>query len=471
MTLIIGILYIIYLLLLGSAMRLAVSIYTKDKAHIKINMDFITHAFFQGVMLLILLLNFLQYLPVTAITVTTILAAVGTLSLLVVLIGIKHMTSQVSYPDKSGVTLTLLVLICSTWIYISGIKLPNIAWDSWTVWEGKANQWINHGLSSQIESWNHWVISSDSLYNQSANYPDGLSLLFFTPKLVTNAAFYKIHLLYLFAFAASILVLIKHIKALGAPFFLQVLFILVIYTTPLLINHLIIIGYADIWIGMILTLVVIAYLDYYSLKTKDNLFTLIAYLALLPMFKLEGWVWLFLFILSHILVQIYSNIKVRTWLIGLLAIFLIWTLSVGISLNTPMGELILNNKQVIVFGLIDTKIAFNNVTDLLMSSLFWQNNWSLIWLGLPFLLASFIKNKHNKPNRVTQVFFSLSILSFLFLFYFTEASQWAEDFTAINRIVLQLTPAYLFLLFKMLTEFQNDIKVRHQHSLKEELAS
>lgn len=462
MNLITGLTYIILLFLLGIATRFIFLLLANRKdSSLVLNLEFWIHTFFHGILLTIITMNTLQFIPLSHDGLITVLISGIICSVTIVLIGLKFISIEWVWPRFSDYIAIAFVLLGSLLLYAMGSTLPNIGWDSWVVWEGKADQWINHGLASEIKTWNGWIADQEALFNPSANYPDGLSLLFFLPKLWIEQVFSSMRMIYVVAFALTSLALAKRLHALGASTALQIFLILVIYTTPLLGNHLLIIGYADIWIAMLLALLVMAYLDYYQFKTKGALITVVSYLVMLPMFKLEGWVWLVLFLLSHGLIQL-SRHKKST--IGLIAVLFVVILMVtaGINFSTPLGQVTLNVEQITILSLIDTPISFNNVSHLLMSSLFWQNNWSLIWLGLPFVFLSFFNKNHSKPDQVIHLFFSLSILGFLFLFYFTKASQWAEDFTAINRITLQLTPCYLFLLFKLFIEMQDEHNEQEQ---------
>ncbi|MDJ1140445.1 hypothetical protein [Marinicella marina] len=454
MSFFIGLCLVFFLLMLGCAFRFGFSLLAQHKQPLQLDIDFVIHAFFQGILVLILMLNFVQFFTLSNQAITMLLLLMALISCMVVLIGGLKLPFKIERPDPPTLIVTALTISCSILIFIASHSLPNMAWDSWAVWEGKADQWFYHGLSSPIETWENWINGQNLLYNQSANYPDGLSLLFFTAKLATTNAFSAIHVLYLFAFTATTLLLANRIRDWEGSLFMQVFLVLVLYTTPLISNHLMIIGYADIWIGMILAMAMIAYLDCYKFKTKGALITLVGYLTLLPMFKLEGWVWLILLLLSHALLYLYKNktsrIALGVFAVGLLLIIVLF----GINIDTPFGQFKLSSEGLTVFTLIDSELSFTDVTDLLMSGFFWQNNWSLIWLGLPFLICSYLINSHSTAERVVHVFFVSAILSFLFLFYFTEASKWAVDFTAVNRVILQLTPCYVFLLFKMLTGWQ-----------------
>lgn len=456
-----GLIYVIAFLILGFSLRFGFIMITKNKNQSTVNLDFFTHSFFQGVLCLILLLNCIQFIGLTNLAIQIICVLFFCTALVLVIKGYTSLPFKITKPDYSKLIILFVTFLSTLLIYFNGAHLPNIAWDSWAVWEGRANQWINHGLHTNIMASQAWLVSADSLYNKSANYPEGLSLIYFVPKLFFKTAFQTTHFLYLFAYGLTVLMLQNHIRKLGATFSLQLLLVLIAFTLPLMSNHLMITGYADIWIAMILVLVILSYIDFSTQPTKAALFTLSGYVCLLPMFKLEGWVWLMLLLIAHLVSLVKESKRLKAILLSLFTVFFIATI-IGVDLSTPLGQIIISSERINIFSLIDSQIEFNNISGLLMSGLFWQNNWSLIWLGLPFLLVSFIKVKQDKTSNTIHLFFTLSILSFLFLFYFTKASQWAEDFTAVNRIVLQLTPCYLLLLFRMLTQFQLANNEKHQ---------
>jgi hypothetical protein len=356
--------------------------------------------------------------------------------------------------NRHGAIIISLVIMGSVFIYWNGHMLPNIAWDSWAVWEGKAQQWVIHGLNADIVQLDKWLLTDQALFNQAANYPDGLSLIYYLPKLISNQGFAVTQLVYLFAFAMMTILLISRIAKGGASIYLQSFMVLIIYTIPMISNHLMIQGYADIWLAMYVLLIMLTMVDYQETKYRGIGITLLCYLAILPMLKLEGWVWMFMFILSYALVWLWQN-HYKVW-ICVTTLLIIATVGWGIiDFTFPFGDLIIKHNQMVIFNIINTPIHFTNVSEQIMTSFFWQNNWSLIWLGLPFILITFFTQPHDKVIRVAQVFFIVALMCFLFLFYFTKASQWAVDLTAINRIILQLTPCYLFLLFKMLKQVEN----------------
>ncbi len=451
-----GIIYIIYFISLGYGFRVAFNKIKQQQLIIENKTDFFAHAFFQGVFIHVVIFNLFQLLNLSNSTVLVALPLLLLVCMALIFWHILHkgLQGQTFVPKLHNVLITTVLLLMSAFIYWNGSLLPNIAWDSWAVWEGKAQQWVEHGLNVDIMAWNDWVNEDTAIFNASANYPDGLSLIYFLPKVLFQEGFAITQIVVLFAFAMMTLLLISRIAKLGAPVYLQLAMVLVIYTTPFISNHLMIQGYADIWLAMFILLVMLSLMDYIDDNNMGIGLTIICYLAMLPMLKLEGWVWLLLFFMAYGLTLLSTHKSKYKVLAGVAGVILALVLLGGIDLNFSFGNITITHERITLLNLFDLHINFVNITEPLLISFLWQNNWSLLWLGLPFLLFTFFSRRHSLASQVSHVFLILALGCMLFLFYFTEASRWAQDFTAINRIVLQLTPCYLFLLFKMIVRIK-----------------
>lgn len=451
-----GLCYTIYFIILGFAARTSYHLISQTKLIIERKTDFLAHALFSGIFLHVLMFNVFQLLGINNPT-ALVLTVVATLFSLLVIIthAIKFGTQAASIkPTRINTIVIILVVMCSVGIYWNGSLLPNIAWDSWMVWIGKANQWVNHGLSIPIHGLNEWLSNPNSLFNVSAHYPDGLPLIYFLPKLFDINDSDTTYVLYLVAFAMMTLLLTSRLQRKGASGYLQIFMVLVLYTTPLLNSHLMIAGYADIWMAMYIVLIMLTFVDYHEKQDIGVGITLICYLSMLPMLKLEGWVWLFLFIITHLLV-IAANHPYKYRIAGGVLVVLISVVALGgINLNFPVGNITINAEKIEIFHIINAHIQFVDITNEALAGFIGQNNWSILWFGLPFLLISFFISKHDHASQIAHVFFILALFCFFFLFYFTEASNWAKDLTALNRVVLQLVPCYIFLLFKMLNRLK-----------------
>lgn len=457
MMILFGLLYAIYFIALGAGMRVLFNHCLGKQINIDRKTEFVAQCFFQGIFLHVVMFNLLQMVHLSHQWLLILTATVVTGCALIVL-GSQWRQQTIRFrslkPTWHSFGLLFLVTAGTGVIYYNGYLLANIAWDSWVIWEGKARQWVAQGLDVNIRQWPQWVNDPATVFNVSAHYPDGVSLIYYLPKLLLTNSNPVVHVVTLVAYALSTLLMISRLAKMGAPEFLQWLVVLIMYSTPLLNNHLMIFGYADIWMAMYVLLIMLLLMDYHDEKNPGTGLTLMFYLALLPMLKLEGWVWLALFVVAHILVSVLHSQHRTKVLLVTVATCLLLIVTGGIDLNTPLGQLVINGDQLIVFNLINTPLQYTDISDSLLTGFFWQNNWSFIWVALPFLLVSFFINKHSRPSQVSHVFMMLALLCFLFLFYFTSASQWASDLTALNRVVLQLTPCYLFLVFNMLSHLR-----------------
>ncbi len=449
-----GIIYGLYFVLLGYGLRVAFHWLSHGQLIIHKKTEFLAHAFFQGVFLHVVFFNLLQW---TSLSNTAVLILTVSFALLCLALVIWHIRTVTNHRPRlqfepHKLLLILLVIAASVALLFSGLLLPNIAWDSWIVWEGRAEQWLFHGLTTPMSGWQDWNVQNDAIFNYSAHYPDGLSLIYLLPKLLIADNLAVTAVLYVIAYGLMTLLLITRLAKLGAPFYLQVFLLLVMYSTPLLNNHLIIQGYADIWLAIYILLIMLTLFDYNDEPNAGLGWSVLCYLAMLPLLKLEGWVWMILIVLSHVFVVFLKRSQKMALAVLVLVLAMTLWLNGGLHLSLPFGDLVINAERLEVFHLINTQFAFVDVTPALLSGFFLQNNWSLLWFGLPFLLANFILSKHSQASQVSHLFIVLALVCFLFLFYFTEASKWAIDMTAMNRVVLQLTPCYIYLLFKMLTQ-------------------
>ena len=457
MMILLGLLYAVYFMVLGSGMRVMFNVSLGKQITIDKKTEFVAQSFFQGIFLHVVFFNLLQFVPLNhhwLLLLTALMTGCCVLLLMAAQMSRRTIRFQSVKPTTQSLILMILVTCGAGLLYYNGQLLPNIAWDSWMIWEGKARQWVSQGLNVDISQWHDWIVDPTAAFNVSAHYPDGVSLLYFLPKLLFTGSNHVVHVLTLVAYALTTLLMISRLDKMGTPGKLQWLFVVIMFSTPLINNHLMIFGYADIWMAMYVLLIMLTLMDYHDENNLGTGLTVVCYLALLPMLKLEGWVWLTLFVVAHGLVSVMRSRHRYRWLAAVAALCLILVLLGGINLSTPLGRLVISSDQLVIFNLLNTPLQYTDISAALLTGFFWQNNWSFIWLALPFLLISFFLNNHSRPSQVSHVFMILALLCFLFLFYFTSASQWASDLTALNRVVLQLTPCYLFLVFHMLSQLR-----------------
>lgn len=452
--------YVGYLLIMGIGLRIMSFTLIGYTIHSRRLSGLLAHGFFIGLFAHVTLLNCLQLLNLSNATNGFIIATIAIGFALI--IGIYHFRGLTlihkSNDRKQQLIIFMLIVTASLFIFYNSHNVPNLAWDTWTVWIARAKQWYYHGLSSDFVQPEHWLTQSTVLLNLSSHYPDGLSLIIY-PIVAFNETIKPALLgLYITAYGFLVLLMSNRLEKLAAPFIIRLFLLLVMYSTPLLINHILLPGYADIWLACYIMLIMLVLLDYNDQPNRGLRLTLIAYALMLPMLKLEGWAWLLIFFFSHTIIMWFGLKQRVIILVALLATFALWLLLGGISLNTPWGPFNITPTEINLFNKAYLSFTYTQVSEAIINGLFWQFNWSLLWFGLPFLVAYMVMKKHSKALQVSHLFFIIAFITFLVLFYLTPAAKYALDFTAVNRILLQLMPCYIFLLFTLLSSLFNTKK-------------
>ena len=87
------------------------------------------------------------------------------------------------------------------------------------------------------------------------------------------------------------------------------------------------------------------------------------------------------------------------------------------------------------------ELGWHPVGGAMLASLFTLPNWHLLWYALPLLVAvrwRFLVN--DRAARALGMLVLLQGFALFVLFFFTNAGEWATDFTSANRLILQLVP-------------------------------
>ena len=450
-------LYIVYLITLGIGIRLAVIKIMAIEPHPRRLSNLLAHGLFMGIFAHVSLLNILQWLGNNNVLILVFmalffLACSSLIGYTIVKSGRIHLSTQIS--RHQAITL-LLIILASCLVAYNSYHVPNLAWDTWTVWLGRAKQWYYHGLGVSLTQPQEWVNSNVGLLNLSSHYPDGLSLIFYPLLFISDTIKPLLMILYLVIYAFLVLLICNRLQKIGAPLYLRLFLVVIMYSTPLLVNHLLLPGYADLIMAVYILLIMLGLLDYNDQGKSALRLAIMAYALMLPLIKIEGWVWLIIFLFSHSFIM-WFNLKQRLFILSaMVAVFVLWLVLGGLSLTTPYGPLIISPAEINLFNKAYLSFGLTNVTEAVFNGVIWQLNWSLLWFGLPFLGFYMVVLKHNKAKQVSHLFFVLALFVILALFYLTPAAKYALDYTAINRIFLQLMPCYIFLLFSMLTAVIN----------------
>ena len=338
---------------------------------------------------------------------------------------------------------------------------PLYPWDAWSAWAVKAKAWFLLGHHARFISLHDWLVQAGHEAYTSVAWMYPSTLAWVDIWFASAAGGWIEPLINLPWLALWIAVLLAHYgqwRALGMPRDRAMFFVYVLGSLPLLLVHAALAGYADLWIAAVFGFALLAWMRWLQSRERGQLALAIALACVLPCLKLEGWIWT-----SCLLGTIaFAGLSARwRWIVlavatallaillggglGWLFVHLGWVDAAGNIVNARAGAfvLLLNPQW---RGVAARDIA---------SALFALPNWHFLWWIMPAVLVWRWRALCARDWLWLPAFVLLQCFAALgFLFLATDAAQWAQSFTAINRLILQLTPAVVTIVGLALRDAQ-----------------
>lgn len=355
----------------------------------------------------------------------------------------NHRTPGTSFTREKPLFLALLLLIILAHLLptlLEALVRPLYPWDAWTTWVYRAKVWFLNGELTRFLP--PGTAGDMPHYELKAwNYPLFVSLTHLWPALALGR--WSETLVNLPGWLAGLAVgLGLHGLCRNRGFSntastgLSALF----FSIPLVDSHMLLPGYADIWMSGFVGL------GFAALLATDNrrlqLLGLL-FIACSPLVKKEGIAWL-----TAGLVFLAVEYRPRTSLAlaGVTAAIALWVWHSGLSLPL-VGTIAIENGSLVLEKLGDWPLQFHNVLPAFGKAFFLQGSWNLTWILVAIaLLASLLRLDERNNRRV--LLMMLLVMALLFaIFFLSPQSRWAADLTAINRLPLQILPALLLASF------------------------
>ena len=352
----------------------------------------------------------------------------------------------------------LASLVWRAFIALREILLrPTFPWDAWDAWAVKSKTWFLLGHYAPFVPMGQWIAgTSVETYSGPAwSYPSALAWL--QVWFASAAGGWVEPIVNLPWLALWVGMLFGHYgqwRALGLSRVRAMAFIYFLGSLPLVTVHVALAGYADLWIAAMVGFAVLAWVRWLEQRDRNQLALACLCMLSLPWIKLEGAVWLLIFAC----VAGYCSLprRHRRYVTG--AIVAIAAIGAVIGhLKLPLFGLgwvaiSLHAIDVPVIGTL--AIAFH--PDALtgsIASLFAQPSWHLLWYLAPMVVIwRWRQFREQRAVRALGAVVAASLAFLGFLFLFTDAAQWAESFTAINRLVMHVVPALITLLALLLRD-------------------
>lgn len=344
----------------------------------------------------------------------------------------------------------LILLGWRGWLLASDILLhPTLPWDAWAAWEAKAKAWVLARQIAPFVSFSEWLARPNDMLRTGIgySYPD---LLPWTIVWFASAGGWVepwINLAWFGLWIALLIAQYGQLRALGVETGRAWIGVYLLGSLPLLESHVALGGYADLWVATLFAQAVFAWLRWHCHGERRQLGVVIGIIVMLPMIKLEGAVWAIVLAAACVFSSLPAWSRRRRFLLGFAFATTLTLLSFafGAAWIHVARRYIGNSTAFNLADITDSLAAFS-------SGLWAQGNWNLLWFALPVVLIS---NRHAwMRSATTRRLFVLAGVSFLLiagLFVFTAAARYAQSYSAVNRLLLQLTPmlvALLVLAFK-----------------------
>jgi hypothetical protein len=351
--------------------------------------------------------------------------------------------------DQLVAVLVLLVIAWRAWSFATDIALhPTLPWDAWAVWEAKAKTWVLAGHASPYISFGRWLLhpQMDARTAAAWNYPELLpwALTWFA----VDAGWLEpwINMAWLGLWLGLLAAQYGQWRALGLSPTHALAGVYLLASLPLLDAHVALGGYSDLWVAALMSLGSHAWLRWGETGEQRQLLVLAATVVLLPLLKLEGAVWSIVLGVATVFGALPRRMRSKRFIVGAAAAAIVIALCVSLSVPwvATVRHYVRGNDALDGGRVMESLFALAN-------ALWGQWNWNLLWFALPAALLW----KHAQWTRSTTArrmfaLVAVPLLLIVALFALTTAARYAQSYSAVNRLLLQLTPVLVGLLVLVL---------------------
>lgn len=348
-------------------------------------------------------------------------------------------------PKLLSALLLLLILWHLAYVAIEIIYRPVYPWDGWQSWVYRAKTWYFQGQLFPLDILGDWNKGSGVTYTMPGHdYPAfgsilplwcALSLGHWSETLINTPV--------LLAGIALVMAMYGQCREFGAGTLPALIASYLLISIPLLDTHLALAGQADIWMAGFTGLGYIAVLRGLGRRDGYQLALGLAFTAMGFAVKQEGAIWL-LGALAITCLTLWPRLCTATLLICAAIAGLAWLLGVHLVTLPLLGTVGIEGNTLRLFSFGEFSIETFEVWDNYAKSFLLQGNWNLLWPLVLLGLLALVWLPAERSRR-TLISFYLVLFGFqYFIFGFTHLGRWAEDGTAINRLLLHFTPAVVF---------------------------
>jgi hypothetical protein len=350
------------------------------------------------------------------------------------------------------VAVAVLVGVRALWLLDEAWLRPLFAWDGWVAWSAKARAWVQSGQAVDFVAASEWLAAGGQGVRTSLapHYPELPSWI--QVWLASASGGWHdgaVNLAWPLLWLALLAGCFGQWRALAVPAVPAAVALYVLASLPLINVHAALPGYADLWLATCLVFACLAWLRYRERGERGQLHLAVVFTALLPLLKFEGAVWASG--LLALMLWFALDRRSRWWRLAAAA----GAVALAVAVSWLLGLAWLQLLSGLLAGLGEQQSWA--VVAAMAKGMFAQDNWHLLWYLLPVVIVWRRRALRAMPELAgLALALAAGLALVLMLFTLSEAGRWAESFTAVNRIVLQLAPLAVAVMVLALREGRAD---------------
>lgn len=391
------------------------------------------------------------------------LAAIGVGAALIAMYRLRALGPRVPVPEENVdywkniiVALALASLVWRGSLLGSEVLLrPIYPWDAWDAWAVKSKTWFLLGHYVPFVAPEQWLRDGGAdLHSGPAwAYPSAVAWLqVYFASAAGDWIEPLVNVPWLVLWVGLLLGHHGQWRALGLGPTRATVAVYALGSLPLLNTHVALAGYADLWVATVFGFAWLAWLRWQERRERHQLVIAIACAGALPLLKFEGMIWCLSLLATMAIGVLPRRWRWRVALAGAGLLLVLALLGETRVLFAALGWIRSGSHVAEIPVIGKLALAWHGDAALgIVRSLLLQLNWHLLWwLAVPLIIWRWrvLRASDALSLGALLLLFAFSVL--VFLFVFTDAAEWAESYTAVNRLIMQITPALVSLLALLL---------------------
>jgi hypothetical protein len=303
---------------------------------------------------------------------------------------------------------------------------PLYPWDAWTQWATKARVWFELKAWVPFVSTDAWLAAKGALYTDAApTYPATVPLWQVWSSLALGR--YDdawMNLPWWFTAVAFGIAIYGALRRIEFGPLAALVGTWIVVSLPLADVHVALAGYADLPMAAYFTLAALATLAWTRSRSRYDAALALMFALACPFIKTPGVVW--------------AVTLVPAFVVALLPRRGVRVVAAGFALGIAALMVLAQTSPIILN--YQLHLDFAPAWGALLESFFMLGNWNLLWYGV--IAATLLAGPRlsSIPLAPFAMIMAAGVLFLSIVFAFTNARQWVETQTTINRAVLHLAP-------------------------------